>query len=185
MVDVGHNDMLCGEEYDSPEEVIEDAGWSDDEFDYEDGGNDSELEEERCVIENKLEIVNKGNTGSSVQTTHGVQRDKPFEEKESVHETTRKNVNHQPLISGQTTLSLRGMTKPPPPPPPSQRQQPSSTHCHSHTFEEEFVIVLREKNEAELQGMKKSGRMKRWNPISEDPVLRQRLMDVMVAQIQS
>jgi hypothetical protein len=35
-------------------------------------------------------------------------------------------------------------------------------------FKEEFVIVLREKNDAELKGMEESGRMKRWTPMSDD-----------------
>ena len=35
-------------------------------------------------------------------------------------------------------------------------------------FEEEFVIVLREKNDTKLKGMEESGRMKRWTPMSDD-----------------
>jgi hypothetical protein len=31
-----------------------------------------------------------------------------------------------------------------------------------------LVIVLREKNDAELKGMEESGRMKRWTPMSDD-----------------
>jgi hypothetical protein len=58
---------------------------------------------------------------------------------------------------------------PPPPPPPSQRQQPNPKHRRSLTFfEEEFIIVLREKNDAELKGMEESGRINRWIPMSED-----------------
>jgi hypothetical protein len=49
---------------------------------------------------------------------------------------------------------------PPPPPPPSQQQQPNPKHRRSLTFKEEFGIVLREKNDAELKEMEESGRMK-------------------------
>ncbi|KAL3822925.1 hypothetical protein ACHAXA_011640 [Cyclostephanos tholiformis] len=187
--EVNQNGTLVDADHGTPENRLEDAGWSDDGFDFEDG---MEQEEGCSVTEVKLEIAKKGSMGSSLEAMHGVGRGTSFEEKEIVGESTLNNLNHQPLLPGQPDLhinSLREMTKPPlpppPPPPPSQRQQPNSTHCHSCTFEEEFVIVLREKNDAELQGMKQSGRMKRWSPMSEDPVLRQRLMDVMVAQIQS
>ncbi len=44
-------------------------------------------------------------------------------------------------------------------------------------------IVLKEKIEAENREMKETGRMRRWTPISEDPLLRERLKKVMMAQI--
>jgi hypothetical protein len=65
-------------------------------------------------------------------------------------------------------LTKPPLPPPPPPPPPSQRQQPTPKQRHSLTFEEEFDIVLREKNYAELKEMEESGRMKQWTPMSED-----------------
>ena len=65
-------------------------------------------------------------------------------------------------------LTKPPLPPPPPPPPPSQRQQPTPKQRHSLTFEEEFDIVLREKNYAELKEMEESGRMKQWTPMSKD-----------------
>ena len=70
------------------------------------------------------------------------------------------------------------------PPPALSPQRPQTTQP-MRTFEEEFVLVLKEKIESETKEMEETGRMKRWTPIREDPQMRRRLMDVMVAQINS
>jgi hypothetical protein len=181
--------MLEGED-DGP--IQEDAGWSDDEIDFDDGGDDGGQGEERCFAEAELEIAKEGTTSPPAKAMHEERRGPFFKEKYVDDEAALDTPSHQPPIPRPPTLhanALPVMTKPPLPPPPpplppSQRQQPNPKHRRSLTFEEEFVIVLREKNDAELKGMEESGRMKRWTPMSEDPVLRQRLMEVMVAQLQ-
>ncbi|KAL3800887.1 hypothetical protein ACHAW5_002038 [Stephanodiscus triporus] len=55
--EAGHDDMLDGENDGPTDDREEDAGWSDDEFDFEDGGDDDEQGE------GKLEIAKKGTTG--------------------------------------------------------------------------------------------------------------------------
>jgi len=86
-------------------------------------------------------------------------------------------MHHEPPIDNP----LQGMKAvPPPPPPPPKQPQPNQPQ---RTFEEEFVMVLSDKISAECQEMKETGRMKRWEPISADPMSRKQLMDVMVAQL--
>ena len=62
--------------------------------------------------------------------------------------------------------------------PPTKQPTTNAT-----TFEEEFVIVLNEKIEEEEKEMSETGRMKRWTPLSEDPIRRKRLMEVMMNQL--
>ena len=67
-----------------------------------------------------------------------------------------------------------------------QQHQPQPfkhQHQQHRTFEEEFVILLKEKTDAECADMQQTGRMKRWSPLREDAVMIKRLMEVMVNQI--
>ena len=91
--------------------------------------------------------------------------------------------NHQPPIHHKPPSNpLSSGMKVVPPPPPLPKSNLNQTQ---RTFEEEFVMVLSDKISAECQEMEKTGRMERWKPISEDPILRKQLIDVMVAQIHS
>jgi hypothetical protein len=142
----------------NPGQVVDDAGWSDDEFDFDDTGDDDKLEEDIYVTDDVQLKVAKSDEGMA--TIHNI-----------------PNQHQAPIPRRHPTL--HNTIKPPPPPPPAHKA------CNSpRTFEDEFVMVLREKQESEIHEMKVSGTMKRWRPISEDPVLRNRLLEVMVAQIQ-
>jgi hypothetical protein len=143
----------------NPGQVVDDTGWSDDEFDFDDtGDDDTKLEEEIYVTDDVQRKVAKSDEGTA--TIHNI-----------------PNQHQAPILRRHPTL--QNTIKPPPPPPPAHKA------CNSpRTFEDEFVMVLREKQESETHEMKVSGKMKRWRPISEDPVLRNRLLEVMVAQIQ-
>ena len=137
---------------------VDDAGWSDDEFDFEDEPSKQPGASPDSIIgadEPKRAVA--GDISSHAQSHH---RD-------------------HPAMGGEPVKPI-----PPPPPPPSQQEQ-QPKHQHQRTFDEEFVIILKEKIDSEIQEMEETGRMKRWTPISEDPALKERLMSVMVAQINS
>jgi len=199
------------DEVEKQDEEDEDAGWSDDEFDFDDdlGGND-EIEEETRVSNNEMKGDNK------IQETASLTPQKPHRpfkttieyqeesERESFkilmametkpatvvqpqmakdvevdgHSSSRGG-NHQPPIHHEPP-SNHPMKAVPPPPPPLPKSNPNQPQ---RTFEEEFVMVLSDKISAECQEMEETGRMKRWKPISEDPILRKQLMEVMVAQL--
>lgn len=174
------NTALVHKGLDTNHGVVDDAGWSDDEFVFDDTGDDNERVEKTYVTDDVQLNVAKSDKGTT-----------------AIHNTS--NEHHAPIPrqhpSLQSTMIPPRTTKPPPPPPPtppSQQEQTNSNNsdknnkaCDSpRTFEDEFVMVLREKQESEIHEMKVSGMMKRWRPISEDPVLRTRLLEAMVAQIQ-
>ncbi len=155
----------------------DDGGWSDEEFDFEDGGDDV-----FHITVGKQDVVAKMETATSVEVI-AESRSKEVDdgptqigivcsESPIAPEPRRLHINHHPA------LAL-------PPHPPEQQPSNPTTYQHSRTFEEEFVMVLKEKIDAECQERKEHGRMKRWIPIREDPILRQQLMELMVAQIQS
>ena len=81
-----------------------------------------------------------------------------------------------------TTKAVQATTFPPPPP---SQPRAKLTASKQPSFEDEFVMVLKDKIESEVSEMKQTGRMKRWTPLREDPMARRRLMEVMVAQIHS
>ena len=100
-----------------------------------------------------------------------------------VDEHSSRGGNHQPPIHHMPPSNNSMKAVPPPPPPPLPK--PKTTNQQQQTFEEEFVMVLSDKISSECQEMKETGHMKRWEPISQDPLLRKQLMEVMVAQIHS
>jgi hypothetical protein len=162
----------------------DDAGWSDEEFDFDDGGDDGDATgggEEQAQVEKPATTKSSGAFDAPIDNKKGAGT-----EPTPIDVTTCRE--HPISVQDKRTV-----LNPPPPTPLSssseQQHQPhqlSITFQHSQrTFEEEFVMVLKEKIDAECQEMKEQGRMKRWTPISEDPILRQQLMEVMVAQIQS
>jgi hypothetical protein len=171
------NTALVHKGLDTNHGVVDDAGWSDDEFVFDDTGDDNEQVEKIYVTDDVQLNVAKIDECTT-----------------TIHNTS--NEHHDPIPRRHPTLQSTMIpprtTKPPPPPPltpPSQQEQTNYDNnnkaCNSpRTFEDEFVLVLREKQESEIHEMKVSGMMKRWRPISEDPVLRNRLLKVMVAQIQ-
>ncbi len=170
----------------------DDAGWSDEEFDFEDGGYDDgdgtgDGDEQELVA--KLANTKSGSFVPPIDNNIDGARDRSISHEVIVGSSTSYEhsislyENHRYENGGAKRMLLDTPT-----PPSSFEQQhsnPTFFQHHSRTFEEEFVIVLKEKIDAECQEMKVQGRMKRWTPISEDPLLRQQLMEVMVAQIQS
>lgn len=194
---------------DEVEKDEEDAGWSDDEFDFDDelGGND-EIEDERRVSNNEVECDDKIQETASltpeiphrqfkttIEYQHELEREsfkmllametkpaavvQPQMAKDlEVDGHSSRGGNHQPPIHHKPPSNHPMKAVPPPPPLPKPKQNQSQ-----RTFEEEFVMVLSDKISKECQEMKESGRMKRWEPLNEDPILRKRLMDVMVAQL--
>jgi hypothetical protein len=61
-----------------------------------------------------------------------------------------------------------------------QQDQPMVQPKTNNIFSEDFATALKEKIKSENREMVESGRLKRWTPLNEDPILRQRLMEVMV-----
>lgn len=167
------------------EEQNEDnAGWSDDEFVFDDSVGEEEKEvSKEANIESKMK-----DTGHSLPAK---QDDSMFIPKELEVDggTFPRGGNHQPQITlgphmhphPNNAQGGGGGTVPPPPPPPL----PTSEKSSRRTFDEEFVMVLKDKIDAECKEMEETGRMKRWTPIRDDPILRKQLMEVMVAQIHS
>ena len=191
----------------------EDAGWSDDEFDFDDelGGND-EIDKDMGLSNNEMKSDNMIQETASLtpeiphrqfKTTIEYQEESEREDfpillametkpaavvqpqmaKDlEVDRHSRHGGNHQPLIHHKPPnyhppSSKKAVPPPPPPLPESNPNQPQ------RTFEEEFVMVLSDKISAECQEMKDSGRMTRWKPISEDPILRKQLIEVMAVQL--
>jgi hypothetical protein len=154
----------------------DDAGWSDEEFDFEDGGDDV-----GHSGVGKQDMVAKMETATSVEVIA------ESNSKEVDDEPTQISIvcSEPPIAPGSKRLHSNYPALALPPHPSEQQTSNPTTYQHSRTFEEEFVMVLKEKIDAECQERKEHGRMKRWIPIREDPILRQQLMEVMVAQIQS
>lgn len=149
----------------------DDAGWSDEEFDFEDDADDDGLRREDV----KSESEKPGSYDPKFASMSNNLVDKP-----TIgigHEPPSVRGNHRHGVTNTSALV--------PSPPHSSEQQSSANTQHSRTFEEEFVMVLKDKIDAECQELKEHGRMKRWRPIREDPILRKQLMEVMIAQIQS
>eukprot|EP00578_Thalassiosira_sp_NH16_P007026 CAMPEP_0181120380 /NCGR_PEP_ID=MMETSP1071-20121207/24125_1 /TAXON_ID=35127 /ORGANISM="Thalassiosira sp., Strain NH16" /LENGTH=1158 /DNA_ID=CAMNT_0023205031 /DNA_START=138 /DNA_END=3614 /DNA_ORIENTATION=+ len=171
------------------EEDRGDAGWSDDEFDFEDDLGDVGDGEE--TKETKVEAERTYIHAPVLADP----RPAIFSETKEIDEehVSVDNIQQRPITAPTELVhpsDTQGTTKavpiplPPLPPHISQDQSKPSLQ-HQRTFEEEFVIVLKEKIDAECQEVQKTGRMKRWSPIREDPILRKQLMEVMVAQIRS
>jgi hypothetical protein len=161
-----------------------DGGWSDDglDFDDEDQADDKLDHDDRW--EDTLEIQENANSvpvvndsSSTSDSNHLSPCEAPTVDNDHMLPSLHSTTNHH-----ATEASLKffeASSKPPRQPHKLAKQRPDSTA----SFEEEFVIVLKEKIEEEEREMRETGRMKRWRPISEDPIRRQRLMEVMVNQL--
>ncbi|KAL7537935.1 hypothetical protein ACHAXR_008162 [Thalassiosira sp. AJA248-18] len=188
---------------DEPNDDDDDAGWSDDEFDFEDDPNtatrdEGDGEEEEAFNDEVDNTVAKQqdimNAPVVICTSEGGSTSETTELEGNQHIPTI--ARYAPTITATTDQqhltykaapgkTAKAVTTIPPPPPPSSRHQHTPNQQQRTTFDEEFVIVLKEKIDAECAEMSETGRMKRWSPLRQDVVARRRLMEVMVAQIHS
>ncbi|KAL9187115.1 hypothetical protein ACHAXT_010835 [Thalassiosira profunda] len=156
------------------EDVLEesqDAGWSDDEFDF--GDESGQIENDKggeCSKDAKMDSAGVPHSPHNRSVQVGADSG-TLEPIESVGQSPAPR-----QIAKSSSIAI--------PPPALSPQRPQTTQP-MRTFEEEFVLVLKEKIESETKEMEETGRMKRWTPIRDDPQMRRRLMDVMVAQINS
>eukprot|EP00956_Cyclotella_meneghiniana_P021276 scaffold38562_cov64-Cyclotella_meneghiniana.AAC.3 len=147
------------------EEKFEDAnetdgGWSDDGLDFED---DDQLQE---VGKQPMQVIQNHNL--SVPAASAESSDMAHSRpKLPEHETAKEE------------LKFEDAKQVPSYPPATAKCRPEPIP----TFEEEFVVVLKEKVEQEEAEMRDSGKMTRWRPLSEDHIRRQRLMEVMMVQL--
>ncbi|KAL7467283.1 hypothetical protein ACHAXS_007556 [Conticribra weissflogii] len=167
--------------------VDEAVGWSDDELNFEDGGDDdfnindgnqgtvNEEQKESSPPKSSSSVDEfpsriDNNFDSVVTTTSAPisSESAPTEEQPITH----VNVKEQRTEPDRTIL------------PTDPKHQVESAMPASNTYEEEFTLIMKERVEEEMQEMAKTGRMRRWRPISEDPIARQRLMKVMLSHIQ-
>lgn len=154
-----HSNMNESRQDASTEEKFEDAhemdgGWSDDGLDFED---DDQLKRNG---EQPLQVIQAAPAESS---NVAQSRPKLSEYEVTVEEELKFTDSKQVSSYPQATAKCR--------------PEPVTT------FEEEFVIVLKEKVEQEEAEMRARGKMMRWRPISEDLIRRQRLMEVMMVQL--
>ena len=98
--------MLEGED-DGP--IQEDAGWSDDEIDFDDGGDDGRQGEERCFAEADLEIAKEGTTGPPAKAMNEERRGPFFEEKYFDDKAALDAPSHQPPIPQPPTLHANAL----------------------------------------------------------------------------
>ncbi|KAL7480417.1 hypothetical protein ACHAW6_006108 [Cyclotella cf. meneghiniana] len=161
-----------------------DGGWSDDGLDFDDEDQDNYKLDHEDPWEDSLEIQENAksvpvvsNSSSTSDSNHLSPSEAPTLNNDhmlpSLHSTTKHHAAEASLKFLEASL------QPPRQPRQIAKQRPESTA----SFEEEFVMVLKEKIEEEEREMRETGRMKRWRPISEDPIRRQRLMEVMVNQL--
>jgi hypothetical protein len=143
-----------------------DGGWSDDGLDFED-----EEQQEETITQ---PIVSK----AEIAENHPIDA--------TAHVVNNYMVPHQPIPAMKKTveadLKFPNATEDIP------RLHHTTAEKHyvvepTATFEDEFVLILKEKIEEEEKEMKESGRMRRWRPLSEDPIRRERLMEIMVNQL--
>lgn len=164
----------------APEQVTDcNAGWSDDEFniefDSDESGeshytkSDTEKggEKNETKIKNKIVETNNSKEEIVISNFSAVQQSNPIPREPAIaqHEHTEMPVS---------TVSAMPLCL------------PSSPKCKQQaTFEEEFIIVLKDVYLEECQEMKDTGRMKRWTPLREDAVRRKRLMEVMTSLLKA
>ena len=140
-----------------PEEKVEgeeDGGWSDDDFDF----DEPELGNEFSVAIEDGDNSDAMEEASSSQLTTNAFSNRAEIKKESFH--LQEDQNSEQLIGAKTEIE--------------------QSICEPKlSFSEELSMVLREKVERENKEMVKSGRLKRWIPLRQDPFLRKHLMEVM------
>ena len=141
-----------------PEEKVEgedDGGWSDDEFDFDEPelGNDNSV-----AVEDGDNFDTMKEASSSFQLpTNAISNG--AEIKEDSSHLQEDQDSEQPI--GAKTVIQQRICEP------------------SLSFSKELSMALREKVERENKEMIKSGRLKRWTPLRQDPILRKHLMEVM------
>ena len=99
--------MLEGED-DGP---IQDeyAGWSDDQIDFDDGGDNGGQGEECCFTEAELEIAKEGTTSPPAKAMHEERCGPFFKEKYVDDEAVLDNLSHQPPIPRPPTLHANAL----------------------------------------------------------------------------
>jgi len=171
--------------------VDEDVGWSDDELDFDDeGGEDGFLrndgnqetvneEQKECVLPKTSTSV----AASSSEIDHNfnsvvIASSPPILSVSAPSEkaTTLLTVKEQQTGPDRSKTSPTSYEY--------SNERVESTMPTSNTFEEEFTLIMKERVEAEMKEMERTGRMRRWRPIREDPIARRRLMKVMLSHIQ-
>ena len=98
--------MLEGED-DGP--IQEDAGWLDDEIDFDDGGDNGGQGEECCFTDAELEIAKEGTTSPPAKAMHEEQHGPFFKEKYVDDEAVLDNPSHQPPIPRPPTLHANAL----------------------------------------------------------------------------
>ena len=155
------------------------AGWSDDEFNveldfdesaenhYTKSNIEKRSDKNETKIKNKIVETNDSKEEIAISNFRAVQQSNPVPREPA-------RVQHQHTEMPISTVSAM---------PPCL---PTSPKCKQQgTFEEEFIIVLKEHISLEIQEMKDTGRMKRWTPLREDAVRRKRLMEVMTSSLKA
>ena len=158
-----------------------DSGWSDDELDFEEEENAAEnnkIEEEQW---DEIDEIQVDERCAPAVTKASSRTDDSYIDK--LHSTTATQSTNPPTPSLETLHQYPAPKVTSKPLVPFQHKITSNNMAPTRTFEEEFTIALKEKMEAEAREMKQTGRMKRWKPLREDPILRQRLMEAMISQL--
>jgi hypothetical protein len=132
--------------------VEDDGGWSDDEFDFEEQVTNDFVEQKD--ISNEKEEKTTPLPPSS--TGHA--------DKEEVVAHLQHGMNQSSDLPSEAKVDM----------------QQSAQSKTSKMFSEHLSTALQEKIESENIEIIQSGRLKRWTPLREDPILRQKLMEVMV-----
>jgi hypothetical protein len=166
-----------------------DGGWSvDDGLDFDDEGNEDNLDH-TDAWDDSCEIPEESNTTLPDSTRQHLpeklEQIKPSSTPviaprvENNYILPSQPITHEHHVTKTSTKPPEVPLKAPPQPPPAAKPRAET----ATSFEEEFVIVLKEKIDEEEREMKESGRLRRWRLLSEDPLRRQRLMEVMVNQL--
>lgn len=152
------------------------GGWSDDDdFDFEDAVEEVDVKSDEPITTKKEE---KNTSITEANDNLPIQADEP-----PVIASTLASASVLPAPPQPTRARpLPPAAKPTHPLRPINTKNIDSTHS-SISFEEEFTIVLKEQLDEDAHEMNESGRMKRWSPMSEDSALRQRLIEVMMKQL--
>ena len=130
----------------------DDGGWSDEEFDFEEPVNNDFLEHQDMTNEKDEKATPLPPNSTSLT------------EKEDVVACLQQGMNQSSdrPFEAKADMQQRAESK------------------RSKRFSDDLSTALQEKIESENKEIIQSGRLKRWTPLREDPILRQKLMEVMV-----
>jgi len=170
-----------------------DAGWSDDEFDFDDdhgGESESESEEVITIAATPCPAPAGPSVSSPAPSTRAI-RIPAVSGVDPLGTQRRRRAagsGRMDATPSSTAVSNGSGTVAPPP-----RERPEDDGAVSvnvappppsrPSFDDEYVVVLKDRIETESAAAEKTGRLRRWDPISEDPVLGRRLVGAMVAQL--